>query len=267
MIILAAMRLRQLATTQSVTFFAPPEVYHSILDVCEMHEGSIPNSSDVIMWLLEQTCRANEHLQNLYIAQGSDFCRRKNAEWGFTNLFANPQQMIKYASVLQLPERQTLDQLYGCGSLQAEDSSPIGVLFPKLDTFVQSLNHRKRDLNHSLTSTYVSALEEVEQEREIEFQVEEVREVRQPPHRNALVFPGLHASISRFVETGYLNGREGYVQSYMALQSTTVGDKYNVCNTNSRLYVSSEFMRTVDNKKREPSDNFLVSQNHRAINV
>ncbi|PQE30562.1 p-loop containing nucleoside triphosphate hydrolase protein [Rutstroemia sp. NJR-2017a WRK4] len=69
---LAAMRLRQLGTTQSVCFFAPPEVHRSILDVCKKTPGGLVGSSNinsyhVVNWLLEQTCRANEQLQNLYL--------------------------------------------------------------------------------------------------------------------------------------------------------------------------------------------------------
>lgn len=73
------MRLRQLATTQSVTFYAPPEVYRSILDLRGKKHGDHVDSSDVLHWLLEQTCRNNEQLQSLFIAQGVDFCRRMSA--------------------------------------------------------------------------------------------------------------------------------------------------------------------------------------------
>lgn len=43
----AAMRLRQLGTTQSVTFFAPPEVYQSIIDLQMKPLGAKIDSRDV----------------------------------------------------------------------------------------------------------------------------------------------------------------------------------------------------------------------------
>jgi hypothetical protein len=46
-----------------------------------MNEDDEVNSSHVVRWLLEQTCRTNEQLQNLYVSQGIDFCNRMNAEW------------------------------------------------------------------------------------------------------------------------------------------------------------------------------------------
>ena len=68
------MRLRQLATTQSVTFFAPPEVHQSILDLCQKGPTELINSSHVVRWLLEQTCSGIEQLQPLYYAQGMITC-------------------------------------------------------------------------------------------------------------------------------------------------------------------------------------------------
>jgi hypothetical protein len=61
----AAMRLRQLATSQSVVFYAPPEVDRSIRKLCGMGQGDVLSSPHVIRWLLEQTCRGNEQLRSL----------------------------------------------------------------------------------------------------------------------------------------------------------------------------------------------------------
>lgn len=111
------MRLRQLGTTQSIVFFAPPEVYQSILDVfrkiCgEVLDSSRIDSSQVVCWLLEQTYRANEHLQNLYLAQGTDFWRRTGAQWKYEKFLTENRHREAYLEVIQHPERQTLEQLY-----------------------------------------------------------------------------------------------------------------------------------------------------------
>ena len=71
------------------------------------------DSSHVIHWLLEQTCAANEQLQNLYIAQGSDFCKRTAAEWDNAASLSDIQDRDAYVKVLQHPEQLTLEQLYG----------------------------------------------------------------------------------------------------------------------------------------------------------
>ncbi|EPE02597.1 hypothetical protein F503_06573 [Ophiostoma piceae UAMH 11346] len=97
----AAMRLRQLGTTQAVLWYAPPEVDRSIRHVWHSITGQpIPSlmttvtkatkdakaskatlqSKHVLLWLLEQTCAANEQLYPLYLSQGYDFCQRSAAE-------------------------------------------------------------------------------------------------------------------------------------------------------------------------------------------
>jgi len=90
------MRLRQLGTSQSITFFAPPEVHQSILDLRKKTSGDPINSYDVICWLLEQTCSGIEQLQPLYFSQGADFCRRVQATLDHSDFVVNPQQREAY---------------------------------------------------------------------------------------------------------------------------------------------------------------------------
>lgn len=72
----AAMRLRLLGQTQSVTFFSPPEVHQSILDQRQASKYYQPDSSDVISWLLEQTCNGIEQCEPLYFTQGTSYLQR-----------------------------------------------------------------------------------------------------------------------------------------------------------------------------------------------
>lgn len=259
----AAMRLRQLGTTQSIVFLAPPEVHQSILDVCKKIRGEVIDSSQldsshVVIWLLEQTCRANEHLQNLYLAQGTDFCRRTNTQWKNMNFLTENGHREAYLKVIQNPERQTLEQLYGA-TIDTQPSSFDDVPFAELKGFIEELSMQRRAANSNGNVICSSVLEEVEQEREVEFQVEEVRQVQKPTRYKALKFPGLHMAVSRFVDTGNLAGGQGYEHVFDALARTSIGQKYSVCRTTSNLFVSAEFMRTIELEKRDPNDNFLVS--------
>ncbi|TVY43757.1 hypothetical protein LSUB1_G001260 [Lachnellula subtilissima] len=257
----AAMRLRQLGTTQSIVFFAPPEVHQSILDVCrkrcgEVLDSSRIDSSHVVCWLLEQTCRANEHLQNLYLAQGTDFCRRTDAQWKYVKFLTENRHREAYLRVIQHPERQTLEQLYGVGT-DTQPSSVADTPSAELEGFMKELSGQRRAANNKGDRIHSSVLEEVEQEREVEFQVEQVRQVQKPAHYRALAFPGLHAAVSHFAKTGDLAGGHGYEHVFDALARTSIGQKYNVRRTTSQLYVSAEFMRTINLRKRIPNDNFL----------
>ncbi|KAH8590942.1 hypothetical protein B0O99DRAFT_690999 [Bisporella sp. PMI_857] len=257
----AAMRLRQLGTTQSVVFFAPPEVDQSILDVCrkirgEVLDSSHIDSSHVVCWLLEQTCRANEHLQNLYLAQGTDFCRRTNAQWENVNFLMESGYRKAYLKVIQHPERQTLEQLYGVMT-STQTTSVDDILFAELRGFTEELSDKRRAANATGSHVHSSVLEEVEQEREVESQVEQVRYVQKPRHYKALKFLDLSAAVLRFAKAGQLAGEQGYEHVYDAIARTSIGQKYNVGRTTSRLFVSAEFMRTIKCGKKILNDNFL----------
>ena len=108
------MRMRQLASTQSVTFFAPPEVNQSILDANGLnHDFKGVNSSHVILWLLQQICISIEELQPLHYAQGVDCCMRTDTTLKNPNVFTVEKQRTNVLSVFRQTEHQTLQQVYG----------------------------------------------------------------------------------------------------------------------------------------------------------
>jgi hypothetical protein len=255
----AAMRLRQLATTQSVCFFAFPETHQSILDVCGRSSDHKIDSSNVVRWLLEQTCRTNEQLQNLYISQGTDFCNRVNTEWENAAFLFDAQDRSAFVKVLRHPEQQTLEQLYGSRTENVHSTLPPTTTFPQLEAFRNKLNQLRLSMSQAADNLHSSALEEVEQEREVEFQVEEVREVQKAVHYEAHTFPGLHAAISGFVNTGRLCGNVGYESVSNAVSRTSTGDRSGIGGIESGLFVSAEFMRAIKTKERGLIDNFLVS--------
>ena len=120
----------------------------------------------------------------------------------------------------------------------------------------QSSQGRSCDAKDS--AVYSSALEEVEQEREVECQAENVQQKERPPPYDALIFPGLHANIYRYVKTGQLSGGSGYESAFGAVCRTKTGRKYNTRDIPSKLFVSSEFMRTIQLRDRTEIDDFLV---------
>lgn len=260
------MRLRQLSTTQSVTFFAPPEVDQSIRDFCRILRPTRLDSSHVVSWLLEQTCRTNEDLQSLYVAQGIDFCQRTDAAWRHTDPVANATHRGTVLKALRRSERQTLDQLYGRAPAGTDTAGPIsdGKLRAFVDQLIQSGSGGLGAARHKMTG----ALEEVEQEREVQVQVEQVRQVQRPPRYEALAFPGLHPTISRFAHTGVLGfkgtdlggGEYGYEHAFACVAKTKLGRRFGVRKTSSRLFVSAEFGKSVKVTKYDDlAGSFLVS--------
>lgn len=254
------MRLRQLATTQSVEFFAPPEVDQSIRDVCKLRRGASINSSHVVTWLLEQTCRANEQLTNLHLAQGVDYCRRMDGQWSNPKFLTDDLHRTKLLNVIQQSERQSLEQQYGPLTDASTRGSADEVSYAELKGFMSKLTTQRKAMvqkanGHGMHS---SALEEIEQQREVEVEVEEVRHVQKHKHYGALKFNELHSAIEQFVRTGRLVGNQGYVHAFDSLQDTAIGQKYDLGGTGSLFFVSKEFTRSVVLRK-EKADNFLVS--------
>jgi hypothetical protein len=239
-------------------FFAPPEVHQSILDVCKKSPFQHVDSSDVVLWLLEQSCRGNEQLQSLYIAQGLEFCRRTNAALEYPHFLSKKKHRSALLGVIESPERLTLEELYGVRA-EKHRSASEHITHSGLRDIVKELATQRQITDHHHSSLSHSAMEEVEQEREVEFQVEEIREVQRPERHQALQFPGRHPGISHFVETGFLGGAEGYELAFSALSRTYLAKKYNLRHRGSQLLVSTEFMRTIVLRPGRPDDDFLVS--------
>jgi hypothetical protein len=255
------MRLRQLATTQSVVFFAPPEVNQSIRDLRKKKFYERIDSYDIICWLLKQTCRTIEQAQPLYYSHGVHFCHRTQGALDNPEFLDSADERDAYLQVLRQKEHQTLEQLYQPRLKQPKSAKVTGSLSPQIAAFMKELNDRRKGFQDSGNAVHGSALQEVEQEREVAYEVEVVREVEKPVHYSPLSFPGLHKDIVEFVKTGRIVARSGgYEHAFTTLQRTALGLKY-VINSEaaaSKLLVSREFSRTVSIPLGRPNDNFLV---------
>jgi hypothetical protein len=76
---------------------------------------------------------------------------------------------------------------------------------PQIAAFLKELNDIRRGFQDSGVAGLVSALQEVEQEREVAYEVEAVREVQKQVHFDPFTFSGiLHSDIESFAKTGQL---------------------------------------------------------------
>ncbi|KAI1637344.1 hypothetical protein F4809DRAFT_649926 [Biscogniauxia mediterranea] len=254
----AAMRLRQLGTTQSVTFYAPPEVNQSIRDLCKKRDSENVNSGDVIRWLINNTCDGIEQLQPLYYAQGIDFCNRMQAAEDFPNFLTDDEQRTAYIQAIKQTERQTLSQLYGPPT--KEKATPAPKSTGKIGEFLRELEARRKAFRDTGQAVHASALQEVEQEREIEYEVENVRQLKKPPSYTPHKFPGLHRDLEIFAKTGRIPaGSDVFVPMFTALARTGLGKKYRVNRDvgSSCLFITTEFERTVKFVIEINNDNYM----------
>lgn len=241
------MRLRQLAISQSIVFYAPPEVHQSILNVRNKTGQHQLNSYDVVYWLLEQTCCNIEQLEPLYVSQGQDYSRRQVAAREYSTNTMEETRLEKYLSVLEQPEHYSLEQLYS-PSHKAKNTSCKADGHPDLSKYVAELDNRKKNLRDTGDTVQALAHQEVEQEREVEVEVETVREVKKPSHAKPLPQLPFQRAVRLFAETGRLSaGSQTFIQAFVALRSTATGRRFGISDdaSNSRLFVTDDFNNTV----------------------
>jgi hypothetical protein len=257
-IVQAAMRLRQLATTQSISFVAPPEVYTSVLSLRSAHSPKVAasqplKSTDIVHWLLEQSCEASDNMMSLHIAQGFDFCRRTDALLEFRKSSQNKKTRDNLLQQTQQHEGQKLEQLYG-PKQEASSTSLKPFNSTHVQGFVKELHVLEADLVKHKRRACSSAFDEVEQEREVEFEVHQLREKQNPTHLTALEFPGLDDALVQFCEKSEVElSSLHFIQALDLIGDTNIGLKYGIKGTCSNLFVSKEFSRTVQTRKADAS--------------
>lgn len=262
----AAMRLRLLGETQAVTFFAPPEVHQNILDLrASMVRGRQIKrditSKDVIAWLLKQSCDATEQLEPLYCTQGQTYLEHMQAKSDNLGFLQNSVKLRRYLSVLQSKELQTLKSLYEPKHATSTAKNDAVMALPMLQNFATALSLRKSSFQDGKSVFLTPIFEEVEQEREIEHEVESVREIQLPTHFKAHKICSLHQDIREFCQSGsvFLKS-EAYQPMFEFLKKTTIGSAYSASfnglhHSKTMLLVSTQYARTV--KTKRSNDNFL----------
>ena len=253
------MRLRLLATQQTVVFFAPPEVHQSIVNVRGKGSGDIIDSHDVISWLLEQSCRTIEQIQPLYISQGLDFCQRTSSAISNSNGATDVEHRNRYLKVIEQPEHYTLEHLYAPRK-KTKAAPAASTDVPLLAKYVDQLNYMRDNLRETTETVQALAHQEVEQEREVAIEVETIRELKKPPPANALKHLSLHGDLIHFAKRGQIRSRTGaYEHVFLAMRRTGVGIRLGI-NGNAaltNLFVTSDFMGTIQISHGQPRDEYL----------
>lgn len=114
---------------------------------------------------------------------------------GIQRHLCSTDQRDAYLGALRQREQQTLEQLYEPRRKLKSAPTP-GSLSPEIAAFMKELNIRRKCFQDNGNAVHGSALQEVEQEREVAFEVEAVREVQKPVYYSPLSFPGLHRTSS-----------------------------------------------------------------------
>jgi hypothetical protein len=263
----AAMRLRLLGQTQSVTFFSPPEVHQGILDRLPANTDVFyrPASNDVLRWVFAQTCDTIEQLEPSYFAQTSQYLKQEQARLEHPRYLHDPSSQDTFLATVRIKESLTLKQLYEPKSQRRAGNVDVVSWKPSLQVIWEELQRRKQHFQDRGNAVHASTLEEVEietereTEREVQTEVENVREVQQALLYNACPLRKLHEDIKHFVTFGRLvAGSDAYRPMFSVLGRTMLGLKHTVNSSmKSGLWISAQFLRTID--LYESNDNYTRS--------
>ncbi|KAJ5065101.1 hypothetical protein J3E72DRAFT_210908, partial [Bipolaris maydis] len=262
----AAMRLRLLGQTQSVTFYSPPEVHQGILDrLKENGHGYRPTSGDVLQWVFGQTCDIMEQSEPSFFAQTSQYMQQEQARFEHPDYLSDSVSRDAFLSKVRIKETLSLKQLYQPKVQRQNGSSRTIKWHPVLEGIYTELQRRKKHFQDRGSAVHASALEEVEieqereAEREIESEVEHVREVQQSLAYEAAKVKKLHDDVMHFAIFGRLvAGSDAYRPMFSQLARTELGLKHTVNpSMKSSLWISAHFNRTIETF--ELNDNYIRS--------
>lgn len=166
----------------------------------------------------------------------------------------------EYIAAIKQNERQTLQQLYGPQKKGKSNNAPTIRGGSGLTPYMRELETRRKGFQDTGAAVHASALQEVEQERETEYEIELVRQVKRPPPCPPHKFPGLHRDLDIYARTGRIpGGSDWFVPMFRALSRTGLGRKYRVHRdyVGFPLFLSGEFEKTVKVVVESYSDQFM----------
>ncbi|KAH8801965.1 hypothetical protein DL96DRAFT_1774481, partial [Flagelloscypha sp. PMI_526] len=158
------MRMRQLASGQSLVFFAPPDVDDAILFTSGKTTNDRITVEDVVMWAMLETCKDIEHNAPIWAIQGLDYQQRRDA------LDSYPKEPSSLRNTWLQLESKSLHDMYHPGVLDKRLHHAFEI--PMLE---QNLTR----LGIIRSAIHSSAIDE-EQEREVTHEVEAEPEITRP---------------------------------------------------------------------------------------
>ncbi|KAL8827109.1 MAG: hypothetical protein Q9170_007144 [Blastenia crenularia] len=259
----ACMRLRQLGHGQSLMFVAPPEVHQEIAKNTPEME---PNGLHVIKWALEQSCMQIERNQPLWITQGLNYYRRREAmeqiSNGLLTLTENPmteagalsiqdsgQQVVEH-------EAQSLRDLYAPEAMREEkELSLVSSSRLKSDSNIKEMVELWDKIDPQATR---GAQIFEEHEREVAQEVEQETQIERPPKATPEIRkldPRIRAYICSATSATFVH----FVPVSQAIlqHSSSAGLLKARSKAWNHVRVSRDFAVIVKRHKASPIDNFV----------
>ncbi|KAJ3543984.1 hypothetical protein NM208_g3286 [Fusarium decemcellulare] len=244
----ACMRMRKLGKGQTVVFCIPREIEQKILREYKQSSASSGITvSDVICWVINETCLDLRRAMPLWLNQGLRFYEQERI-WR-ESYEANKS---KWAEKFKEDEAQSLEDRYR----PRQTSSGLPILLDKVESQIGAEFQRRCD-EFGLTELRTTSLQE-EQERELSPETQQERQVEKPP----IVEPGahnIHDRLRQFVKDGHFPGEcDAFKPAFRALDQTSAASHFDVAEFPSKIWVTHDFATTVKAKfgPKNCSDSF-----------
>ncbi|KAK5211702.1 hypothetical protein LTR41_003163 [Exophiala xenobiotica] len=249
----ACMRMRKLAVSQSVRFFAPPEVDNSIRAFLKQPAAAI-DSSHVVRWAIHQSCQALKSQKPIWTLRGLSHSRRRIAS---TLHLSDDGQVIdpdQYLGTIRERESRPVTELYGIRSRQEQKITFEPSADERVDPIMRDLLMEWERIDVTdLTTCGISE----EQEREVLHEIEQEREVQRSQGAKPAVPKGWDG-LDYLIRHGRAPATAaGFYQAFDALKNTRLKSQYVPADWPMHVVVTEDFLRTIETAKGTGHDDFL----------
>ena len=244
------MRMRKLGSSHTLVFIAPDEVIEEARNFVPGENVAV-DSSHILLWTMEETCRQLQTNVANWAAQGYEFAARQTG-W---NRASNENGITSGKDIEILfcqAEGKSLEHLYGLGQMRSIRRSTNN---PQSRRIVEKIEQ------HCLlfeSFSFIDARTQEEQEVELIHEQEVEREVERPPSAMPATH-SLHRHVEEFVRTGILDVSSS---AFRTIPQSFVGSSLAVPSGGTGVFkdiiVTEDFYRTIKQSTSNSNiDDFL----------
>ncbi|KAI1615196.1 hypothetical protein EDD36DRAFT_432369 [Exophiala viscosa] len=246
----ACMRMRKLAVSQSVTFFAPPEVDNSIRALLKDPPVSL-DSSHVLRWAINQSCQALKGQTMIWTLRGLLHSRRRVAAARHLTEDGRVRNSDKYLATIRERESRPVSEMYRAGDV-LERKLPFELSAHEKDDKIMKELLLEWESTEA-TNLKVCGIEE-EQEREVLHEIEQEREV-QRPRKVYPATPQVCEELEHLIREGTVpQNSAGLCPAFEVLTKTKLASQYVRVDWPFHILVTPDYMETV---RISTQDDFL----------
>ncbi|OCT52678.1 hypothetical protein CLCR_09419 [Cladophialophora carrionii] len=249
----ACMRMRKLAVSQSVRFYAPPEVDQAIRSVMKDPSEEV-TSLHVVLWAIKQSCLTLKKQGPLYATRGLLHSRRRLAAERHVSPEGDIVNPESYLDTVRERECRPVSELY-----RVDRRSRAAMPFEPTVEEVQDAVMKELVLEFHVTSDSDCQDNGItqEQEREILHEVEEERELQRPREVEPATPHHCRSLLDHVRDGTPFPGTSELRPCFDVLKQTRLDYFYKPKEFPMHVLVTPDFLQTIIPVGNSPQDDFL----------